>query len=214
MFQNFLQGHPPRFRPRWRWKVTLIFRGEKIKISKWVIYHRFNWSRDFCIYLQIWNRMSRNWDIAICGFWSIIELGLSVTIGRNKNLKMGFFLMISSWIIESKTSDGFKFRWVKLILLIIESLPYISMRVGEESLEDNLRIKSVWNDLKAKIWILICFGLEYQVSSRSDQVRCRNWNASNVCQTMNFTCKNEVLIRNSQIWCMNAQVEIFISNHD
>ena len=61
---------------------------------------------------------------------------------------------------------------------------------------------------------MICFGLEYRVSSKSEQVRCRNWNDSHVCQTMNFTCKNEVLIQNSRIWCTNEQVEIFMSNHE
>ena len=31
---------------------------------------------------------------------------------------------------------------------------------------------------------------------------------------MNFTCKNDILIQNSQIWCTHVQVEIFISNHE
>ena len=121
---------------------------------------------------------------------------------------MSSFLLIESW-----TSDGFKFEYGELILTF-ESSPSISVRVVEESLEDNLRIKSVWNDLKAKILILRIFGLEYWVSSKSEQVRCRNWNPSHICQTVNFTCKDEVLIRNYQIWCTNAQVEIFMWNHE
>ena len=68
------------------------------------------------------------------------------------------------WLIESITSYGFKFGWVELILLTFESSPSVSVRVGEESLEDNLRISSFWDDSKDKIWILRCFELEYWVS--------------------------------------------------
>ena len=71
--------------------------------------------------------------------------------------------------------------------MTFESSTSVSVRVGEESLEDNLNFESVWSDLKANIWILRCFVLEYQVSSKSEQVRCQNQNASHVCQTI--TCK-------------------------
>ena len=98
--------------------------------------------------------MRRNWYIAICGFWSIVELGFSVEIGRTQNIDMGFF-------------EGFKFKWVEFILLTFGSSPSIGVRVGEESLEDKLRIKSIWTHLKDTIWILRCFGLEYRVSSKS-----------------------------------------------
>ena len=45
-------------------------------------------------------------------------------------------------------------------------------------------------------------------------VRCWNWNACHVDQTMNFMWKTEVLIENYQIWCMNAQVEFYIFKHE
>lgn len=71
----------------------------------------------------------------------------------NSKFQNEFFLICSSWLIESRTSDEFKFGWVEHILLTFESSSSVSVRVGEESIEDILRIKSVWNDLKAKIWI-------------------------------------------------------------
>ena len=151
VFRNFLQDHPPRSRPQGRRRVTLISKCEKIKNSKWVFNHRFSWSRDFQIYLHIWNRKSENWDITNCIFWSILQLGFKCHNWSNSKSQNGFFLVSFSWLIECRTSYRFEFRCVELILLTFESSPSVSVRVGEESLEDNLRIKSVWNDLKAKI---------------------------------------------------------------
>ena len=47
-----------------------------------------------------------------------------------------FFLMSSSWLIESKTFDKFEFVWVKLILLSLEASPSVIEREDEESEED------------------------------------------------------------------------------
>ena len=60
MFRKFLEGHGPQSSHQGRRRVTLIFGGMKLKISKWFFHHRFSWSRNFWIYLQFWNWMSRN----------------------------------------------------------------------------------------------------------------------------------------------------------
>ena len=60
MSQKFIWGHAPWSSTQGRRRVTLIFGGEKIKISKLVFHHRFSWSIYFQIYLQIWNWLGRN----------------------------------------------------------------------------------------------------------------------------------------------------------
>ena len=203
MFQNFLQGHPPQSRPRGRWRASFIY-GERKKISKWFFFHRLSWSIAFWIYDRNGAQMSRNRDIEISRFWSTPKLGFKCRNWLNSKFKSGIFLIFSSWLIESRTSDIFEFGWVEFILMKFESSPSVSVRVGEETLEYTLKIKSVLNDIKAKMLILRCFGLEYQVSSKFVHVRCRNWNVIHVCQILDFMCKNQVLIQNSQIWCMNS----------
>ena len=54
--------------------------------------------------------------------------------------KNGFFLMPSIWIIELKISNKIEFGWVELILSSFEDLS--SVREGEESQEDSLKIRS------------------------------------------------------------------------
>ena len=76
MFQKFLWDHGLWSSYQGRWRVTLIFGGVKLKISKCVFHHRFFWSRAFRIYLQFWNWIRRYWNIAIWRFWSIVKLGL------------------------------------------------------------------------------------------------------------------------------------------
>ena len=96
--------------------------------------------------------------------------------------------MSSSWLPKSKTSDGFKFGWVELILSFFESSPSFSVRVGEESQEDSLKFESAWNNLKDQMWILRCFEHDHQVLSKSGKVKCQNWHACHIGQTVNFMC--------------------------
>lgn len=103
MFWKFLWGHGPQFSPWGRRRVTMDFRGAKLKISQWVFHHKFAWSRSFWIYLRIWDWMGKNRDNAICGFWSTTKLGFGVAIGWTQNHQNGCFLMCSPWIIELKT---------------------------------------------------------------------------------------------------------------
>ena len=74
MFRIFFQGHGPESSHQGRWRDTMDSGGVKIKISKWGFHHEFSWSRDFQIYLQIWDRMSRNQDNVICWYWSTTKL--------------------------------------------------------------------------------------------------------------------------------------------
>ena len=174
MFRNFLQGHNPRSSPRGRQGVTLIFEGEKLKISKWVFHHRFSWSRYFWIYIQPWNWLGKNWDIANWIFWSTSKLGFECHNWPNSKYRNGFFPMSFYWLLESRTSDRFKFGWVELILASFESSSSISGRVGEESQEDSLKFESVWNNVKVQMWILRCFEHEHQVLIKYGKVRCQN----------------------------------------
>ena len=74
IFRKLLWGHRVHFSPRGRRRVTMNFEGTTLKISKWIFHPRFYQSNDFCIYLQIWNRISRNQDNVICWFWSTFKL--------------------------------------------------------------------------------------------------------------------------------------------
>ena len=74
MFRKFLRGHGSDFSPRRRQRVTRNSGGITLKISKWVFYHEFFWSRAFQIYHHIWNQMSKKQDNVICSFWSITKL--------------------------------------------------------------------------------------------------------------------------------------------
>ena len=122
--------------------------------------------------------------------------------------------MSSSWLITSIETYGFKFGWVELILSSFESSSSISVRVSEESHEDRLKFKSVLNNKKSQMWILICFGHEYRVSSKCKKVRFWNWYACHAGHTMNFMWRTEVLIKNSKIWCMDAQVQFWMLNNE
>ena len=57
-----------------------------------------------------------------------------------------------------------------------------------------------------------CFGLEYRVSSKSEEVRFWNWNASHVCQIVNFTCKmkfwSEILTFSAQMHKLKFSCQI------
>lgn len=64
------------------------------------------------------------------------------------------------------------------------------------------------------MWILRCFGHDHQVLCKSRMVWCQKWNACNAGQMVDLMCKTEVLMKNSQIWYMNAQVEVCMLNHE
>ena len=88
------------------------------------------------------------------------------------------------------------------------------VKVCEESQENNSTIGSVWPNIKYQMWILIFFGHDHQVLWKFGMIWCRNWYACHASQTVNFMCWTEVLIKKSQIWCMNAQFEFCMLNHE
>ena len=128
MFRKIFWGHGLQSSHQGRQRVTLIFRGVKLNIQKWGFHHIFCWSRSFCIYVQIWYRMRRNWDIAIWRFWLIVKLGFKCRNWSNSKSQNGFFPINSSWLIESKKTCVFKFEWVELILSAFEASPSVSGR--------------------------------------------------------------------------------------
>ena len=98
-----------RYRLEGRWRVTRVSGGETLKKSKLVFHHVFSRSQSFQNYLQFSNQMSRNQDIQI---WGYRAGSWKVTVGWPENLKMGFFTISSSCLIELIATDGTKFRWV------------------------------------------------------------------------------------------------------
>ena len=124
--RKFLWGHRPEISPRGSWGVTRIYEGETLKISKWVSHHVFFWSRSFCHYLYFSNQMSRNQVIVIWIFWSTTKLGFWCHNWLIWKYHNGFFLMCSPWLIESKKSNKFKFRWVELILSTFKDPTFVS----------------------------------------------------------------------------------------
>ena len=63
--------------------------------------HEFSWSISFRIYLQFWNRMSKNQDNMICRFWSTTKLKVEVSQPVEPKNQNGFFLMCSLLELES-----------------------------------------------------------------------------------------------------------------
>ena len=137
-------------------KSHLDFRGEKLKIWKWVFHLRFSLMKAFWIYLRIWKWLSRNQDITVWRILVDLETRVKCHNWSNSIYKYIFFLMSSSCIIESIASYKFKFRWVKFILLDFEASPPVSEREDKESQEDISKILSAWNNLKYSTYILKC----------------------------------------------------------
>ena len=76
MFRKFLWGPTLEISPRGSWRFTRISEGKMLKIWKWVSHHGFYLSIALWNYLQFPNRMSRNQNIVIWGFWSTSKLEL------------------------------------------------------------------------------------------------------------------------------------------
>ena len=127
--------------------------------------------------------MSRNQDISILRYRA---RSWKVTVDRLKNLKMGFFLITSSHLLEPIATYEIKFGWVELIQWSFEDSPVTGSSGGEESQEDNWKITTCESFLKA--WVFKWVRYELGITSR-----CVSWfleltNLMNMGQTASNPC--------------------------
>ena len=84
--------------------------------------------------------------------------------------------------------------------------------VGEESQEDNSKLESVLNNLKAQMWILRFFRHDHQVLWKYGMIQCWNQYACHASQIVNFMSTIEILIKNLKFetWMHNLNFACWI----